>query len=75
LEDEMKVDVNFLRRRLQALRRSIEILEYSQLIFAKCENLDGGFMEIFERIEKSLGELRAIRTKIEGAISKLEAAS
>ena len=71
----MKVDVNFLRRRLHALRRSIETLEHSQLIFAKCENLDGGFMEIFERIEKSLGELRAIRTKIEGAISKLEVAS
>ena len=68
----MKVDIGFLKRRLHALRRSIETLEYSQLIFAKCENLDGGFMEIFERIEKSLGELRAIRTKIEGAISKLE---
>jgi hypothetical protein len=70
----MKVDIGFLRRRLNALRRSIETLEHSQIIFARCENLEGGFMEIFERIEKSLGELRAIRTKIEVAISKLEAA-
>lgn len=71
----MKVNIGFLKRRLHTLRRSIEPLEHGQFIFAKCENLDGGFMEIFERIEKSLGELRAIRTAIEGAIRKLEEAS
>ena len=68
----MKVNIGFLKRRLNALRRSIDTLEYSQLIFAKCENLDGGLAEIFERIEKLLGELRAIRTKIEDAVSELE---
>jgi hypothetical protein len=67
--------INFLRRRHASLFRAIENLEHNRNAIEDCEELGGGIRGIFDHIEEALGEVKAIRTAIEGKISELEGAS
>jgi DNA repair ATPase RecN len=71
----MKADIGFLKRRAYSLRGAVESLESNRNAFKDCEELDGEFVGIFERIEKALSEVRSIRAAIEDKIDELEAAS
>jgi hypothetical protein len=50
-------------------------LESNRNAFKDCEELDGEFVGIFERIEKALSEVRSIRAAIEDKFDELEGAS
>ena len=70
----MKVDIDFLKRRAYSLGRAVENLEHNRNAFEDCEEIGPGLRGIFDCIEECLSEVKAIRTAIEVAISKLEAA-